>query len=101
MYSFGVTRMFKTTTDPCGFFEWISRKIRFPILIFWGRFFLWTAFRVPQTIALGKPIPVRKNEDPSSEDVDALHEKIMEETKKLFDTHKKAYDWENVELKFI
>lgn len=101
MYSFGITRMFEISNDQYGILEWVSRKIRFPILLFWGRYFLWIPFRVPQTIALGKPIPVTKNEHPSAEEIDALHQKIMDETLRLFETHKKAYNWENVNLKFI
>jgi hypothetical protein len=50
---------------------------------------------------LGKPVPVQKNETPTQAEVDELHERIMQETKKLFDTHKKAYNWEDVELRFI
>lgn len=93
--------MFHIVNEPTGILEKISRKIRFPILLFWGRFGLWIALRVPQTIALGKPIPVKKNETPTQEEIDALHQKIMDETTRLFNTHKKAYGWEGVELKFV
>lgn len=93
--------MFHIARDPLGILEWVSRKIRFPILLFWGRFGLWISLRVPQTIVIGKPIPVTKNETPTPEEIDALQKKIMEETERLFNTHKKAYGWEDAQLKFV
>eukprot|EP01126_Amoeba_proteus_P055724 TRINITY_DN6937_c0_g1_i2.p2 TRINITY_DN6937_c0_g1~~TRINITY_DN6937_c0_g1_i2.p2 ORF type:complete len:134 (-),score=23.31 TRINITY_DN6937_c0_g1_i2:113-514(-) len=101
MYLFGVTSMFSTLTDPFGIMEFISRKSGIPLLLFWGRFGLWLPTRAPQTIVVGKPIPVKKNPNPSPEEIEELHEKIMSETLRLFETHKRSYGWENKTLKFV
>ena len=48
-----------------------------------------TSFRSPR--AVGRPIRVEKNEKPTVEQLDALHQHYMEELSNLFDQHKTAY----------
>lgn len=41
--------------------------------------------------AVGRPIRVEKNEKPSAEDLDALHQLYMDELSQLFEEHKGNY----------
>lgn len=41
--------------------------------------------------SVGKPIPVEKVENPTKENIDALHGKFIEELQNLFETNKHKY----------
>ncbi|KAG9351754.1 hypothetical protein JZ751_023005 [Albula glossodonta] len=48
-------------------------------------------FRKPIHTVVGKPIMVEKNEKPSDEELNELHERYMDELSKLFEEHKSKY----------
>ena len=41
--------------------------------------------------AVGRPIPVRQTLNPTSEQIEELHQTYMEELRKLFEEHKGKY----------
>ena len=43
--------------------------------------------RTPVTVVVGSPIPVTKNENPTSEDISQLQDKYIEELTKLYKEH--------------
>lgn len=47
---------------------------------------------------MGKPIEVLQKENPTDEEVEAVHEVLMQRMVELFDRHKAAYGWENKRL---
>ncbi|MGH0185116.1 UNVERIFIED_CONTAM: hypothetical protein FKN15_017057 [Acipenser sinensis] len=51
---------------------------------------------------VGKPLRVERNEKPSAEEVDAMHERYLEELCKLFEEHKAKYGVpEDKHLRFV
>lgn len=72
--------------------------IGFATIIFWGRFGLPVPYRIPIVGAMAKPIPVPLKENPTAEEIDAVHEELMQAMVKLFDTHKEAYGWGDKKL---
>lgn len=53
-------------------------------------------------ITVGRPIRVEKNENPSTEELDALHKCYMDALYKLFEEHKAKYGVdEDTHLSFV
>lgn len=55
-------------------------------------------YRVPILGAMAKPIPVPKKDNPTQEEIDKLHQQLMDAMVKLFDDHKADYGWANKKL---
>lgn len=68
------------------------------LIIFWGRFGLPIPYRQPIVGAMGKPIHIVRNEDVTDEEIDRVHQELMDAMVKLFDEHKAAYGWEKKKL---
>mmetsp|Transcript_22471 Transcript_22471/g.32800 ORF Transcript_22471/g.32800 Transcript_22471/m.32800 type:complete len:365 (-) Transcript_22471:96-1190(-) len=101
-YLFGNTRLYSLWCGGDGWLRsvlcWISRKLGFALILFWGRFFLPLPYRIPIVGVMSKPIPVTKCENPSNEEVDRVHALLLEEMVKLFDEHKASYGWADKKL---
>jgi len=81
--------------------EWVSRKTQVALFLYFGRFGLPIPFRCNVTQLLGAPIPVEKRENPSEEEVDALHAQVLAAYVTMFNTHKHALGWGERELLII
>jgi len=100
-YSFGNTAVFSCWYDSFGILETISRKAQASFFLFWGRFGLPIPRRVNVTMAFGRVIEVPKVENPTEEQIDEVHQKIIAATKQMFDVHKAALGWGDKEMKFV
>lgn len=47
---------------------------------------------------MAKPIEVPKKDNPTPEEIEFYHNKLMEEMVKLFDRHKESYGWGSKKL---
>ena len=72
--------------------------IGFAFILFWGRFLLPIPYRVPILGTMASPIHVEKKENPTEEEINQVHQLLMDEMVKMFDEHKAAYGWENKKL---
>lgn len=52
-------------------------------------------------LQVGAPIPVEKNPNPTPEEVNALHEKYVDELTTLFYTHRDKYADPNLQLTIV
>ena len=73
--------------------EWLvqfclKRFKGFPLLVFWGRFFTLLPYRSPLRVVYGAPIEVEQVDEPSAEQVDAMHAKYIEAATQLWHAHK-------------
>ena len=71
------------------------------IFFSWGRFGLPLPRRVNITMVFGRPIAVAKVEQPSPQQVDALHAQLLQAIETLFDTHKHALGWGHKMIRFV
>ncbi|XP_003745579.1 2-acylglycerol O-acyltransferase 2 [Galendromus occidentalis] len=81
----------------------LTRMLGFSPPIFHGRgVFQYTwgfiPFRKPIYTVIGAPIHVKKNADPSIEEIQDLHKKYIQALRSLFETHKKSFGAENIDL---
>ena len=55
-------------------------------------------YRKPITVVIGAPIPVKKNEDPSKDEIECLHAAYIDELVKLYDDYNAKYGDPRVNL---
>lgn len=55
-------------------------------------------YRIPIVGALGPPIEVKKQDNPSIEYIMEVQAKLIHEMEVLFDTHKESYGWKDKKL---
>ena len=53
------------------------------------------------TLLFGAPIAVAKKENPTEEEIDRVHEQMLDAFTTLFNTHKEALGWSDKELKIV
>ncbi|KAJ7514989.1 hypothetical protein O6H91_23G067600 [Diphasiastrum complanatum] len=76
-----------------GYGEWynkFSRKVGLAPLWMWGSYLSIIPHRTPLYIAVGKPIEVKKIENPSHEEIAEVHAKYLKAFEELFEKHKEA-----------
>jgi 2-acylglycerol O-acyltransferase 2 len=100
-YSIGNSLAFYSWFDSFGILEWISRKTQVALFLYFGRMALPIPFRVCVTQLLGAPILVEKVENPTQEQVDAVHQQVLDAYVSLFETHKHALGWSERQLKLV
>eukprot|EP00249_Psilotum_nudum_P002671 c15794_g1_i1 orf=208-1236(+) len=89
-FIFGQGYAYKWWKPSGKFYSRFSRTAGFTPLIFWGSFGSAIPYRHPVYVAVGKPIEVTKNVEPSYEEVEAVHAKFVSSLQELFDKHKVA-----------
>ena len=72
--------------------SWIAklvyRKIKAPLIWFYGKYYSWLPDRRPNTVIFGKPIPVRKNENPTDAEVEEALVEYLQQCVDIFHTFK-------------
>mmetsp|Transcript_15133 Transcript_15133/g.27416 ORF Transcript_15133/g.27416 Transcript_15133/m.27416 type:complete len:384 (-) Transcript_15133:257-1408(-) len=103
VYGFGHTSLYTVIVDPFGVLEKLSNMFEASLTPFFGRFgwFLGPPRRIPVTVCFGDPIMCPKIDDPTQDQIDEYHGKMLAAYQKLFDTHKEAYGWKDKTLKFV
>jgi 1-acyl-sn-glycerol-3-phosphate acyltransferase len=103
VYGFGHTSMWTVVVDPFGICEAISNVTGAAVTPFFGRFgwFLGPPVRASVTVCLGEPVHCPKIDDPTQQQIDEYHAKLLAAYRDLFETHKEAYGWGNKTLKFV
>jgi len=86
IYYFGHTQLYDFVGLP-GF----SRKMRVATMAFYGRWFLPIPYQHPITMVIGKPIDVEKVDNPTREQINALHTRFTNALIELFNKHKKGF----------
>ncbi|KAJ7543047.1 hypothetical protein O6H91_09G023200 [Diphasiastrum complanatum] len=73
--------------------EWFnkfSRKVGVAPIWIWGEYLSIIPHRTPLYIAVGKPIEVKKIDNPSNEEIGEVHAKFLKAFEELFEKHKEA-----------
>lgn len=72
--------------------------VGFATILFWGRYFLPVPYRIPIFGVMDEPIEVTQCDNPTDEEVERIHNLLMDRMVALFDRHKASYGWENKRL---
>ena len=97
-YFFGNSKALNVWYDKQGLMQWLSRKLRMSLVFFSGRFGLPIPYRTPLLAVFSAPFQVKQNLNPTDKDITDVMDRLEKEIKTLFDTHKAAFGWENVQL---
>lgn len=105
VFGFGHSQLWRVLVDPFGILERLSLTLGVSVTPFCGRPFgllpFGPPYRTPILMAFGEPIVVPKVENPTQEQIDEYHRKLMEGFLKAFEVHKAAYGWEHKSLKLV
>ncbi len=104
-YLFGNTKLYSMWyggDDDKAYFRrglrYLSRKLGFALILFWGRCFLPIPYRIPIYGVMAKPIQVVQCDEPTQEDIDRIHSQLVADMITLFDKHKASYGWADKKL---
>ena len=103
VYAFGHTAAYTVLVDPLGILEKLSNDWQTSLTPFLGRWgwLLGPPRRIPITICLGNPVQCPKTENPTPEQIDEYHAKLLTGFQQVFDQHKEAYGWKDKTLEFV
>nr|XP_025965544.1 2-acylglycerol O-acyltransferase 1 isoform X1 [Dromaius novaehollandiae] len=101
VFSFGENELFKQVANPRGsrlrkIQEKLQKIIGFAVPLFHARgifqySFGFLPYRQPIHTVVGSPIPVKQNLNPTTEEIEQLHELYLQKLSKLFEDHKRNY----------
>ena len=108
VFCFGENFVYGQAPNPEGsklrrFQKWFEKNMSFSPPIFYGRGifqynFGFIPFRKPLNVVVGKPIPVERIEEPTSEDILGLHEKYVQALKDLYEEYNPKYGDRKIKL---
>jgi Diacylglycerol acyltransferase len=81
--------------------EKVSRYLQMSLILFYGRLGLPIPFAVPLLYALGRPIETFKDPNPSTDEIDFVHNIFMRELERVFDHYKGEYGWSRKSLRIV
>ena len=102
-YTFGQTRTYKywrlgPPFVPRFVADWLSRTLAFAPMIFWGKWFTPIPFATPLHTVIGEAIETQQTDEPSREEVQAKLDEFIEAMRSLYERHKAAHGYADVEL---
>jgi hypothetical protein len=103
VYGFGHTACYKVIVDPFGIMEKLSNALQASLTPFFGRYgwLLGAPSRIAVTVCLGNPVMCPKTDDPTKEQINDYHARLLQSYQEVFDQHKEAYGWKEKRLHFV
>nr|XP_007156273.1 hypothetical protein PHAVU_003G272600g [Phaseolus vulgaris]ESW28267.1 hypothetical protein PHAVU_003G272600g [Phaseolus vulgaris] len=101
VFCFGQTNSFKWWKVPGKLIQKLARFMKIVPLFYWGIYGSPIPFKNPLYIAVGKPIELHKNSEPTMEQVVKVHSQFVEALQDLFERHKAEAGYTNLQLKIV
>lgn len=87
-FIFGQTHVYNWWKPKGNVYNQLSRALRFAPLAFWGMFGSPIPFPRPMYVAVGKPIALKKNPQPTQEEVSEVQAIFISSLQELYERHK-------------
>ncbi|TMW60748.1 hypothetical protein Poli38472_000790 [Pythium oligandrum] len=103
-YVFGETDLYTHSSFLLKFRQWFAKTFQMALLVAYGdnKWLPWKPHKgVDLHQVFGKPVPVEKNEKPTQEQIDKVHQAYVDELVRVFNKYKEKYGYKDYELKVI
>ncbi|CEG45545.1 diacylglycerol o [Plasmopara halstedii] len=103
-FVFGEKWLYNMWNPPQGVIDFFRKTLKIPMIIFWGRF-MWIPKQPPKGkrfgVVYGKPIPTKLTDNPSEDEIGAVHTLYVAEIERIFAQYKKEFGYDDDEVLVI